>query len=81
MQLKSSQSQGLLLFKLSALQSFALGTLKIQEIIPFQPLTQLPNAQADVIGAASFRGMTLSVIDIAAAVGFLQSQLKKEKIV
>ncbi|WP_022942047.1 chemotaxis protein [Psychromonas hadalis] len=70
MQSTSSQSQGLLLFKLSPLQSFALGTLKIQEIVPYQSLTQLPNADINVIGAASIRGQTLSVIDMAAAVGF-----------
>ena len=70
MQSTSSQSQGLLLFKLSALQSFALGTLKIQEIVPYQPLTQLPNADINVIGATSIRGQTLSIIDMAAAVGY-----------
>lgn len=70
MQATSSQSQGLLLFKLSTLQSFALGTLKIQEIVPYQPLTQLPNADINIIGAISIRGETLSIIDMAAAVGF-----------
>ncbi len=70
MQSTSSQSQGLLLFKLSKSQSFALGTLKIQEIVPYQPLTQLPNADINVIGATSIRGKTLSIIDMAAAVGY-----------
>ncbi|GLS89863.1 chemotaxis protein CheW [Psychromonas marina] len=70
MQSTSSQSQGLLLFKLSALQSFALGTLKIQEIVPYQPLSQLPNADSNIIGATSIRGQTLSIIDMAAAVGY-----------
>ncbi|WP_028863657.1 chemotaxis protein [Psychromonas aquimarina] len=70
MQSTSSQSQGLLLFKLTKVQSFALGTLKIQEIVPYQPLTQLPNAEPNVIGATSIRGQTLSVIDMAGAVGY-----------
>jgi two-component system chemotaxis response regulator CheV len=70
MQSTSSQSQGLLLFKLSALQSFALGTLKIQEIVPYQALTQLPNADSNILGATSIRGQTLSIIDMAAAVGY-----------
>jgi two-component system chemotaxis response regulator CheV len=70
MQSTSSQSQGLLLFKLSALQSFALGTLKIQEIVPYQRLTKLPNTDNNIIGAASIRGQTLSIIDMAAAVGY-----------
>ena len=80
MQSTSSQSQGLLLFKLSQLQSFALGTLKIQELVPFQPLTQIPNAEPNVLGATSIRGQTISVIDIAAAVGFppLSEQEKQE---
>lgn len=70
MQSTSSQSQGLLLFKLSQLQSFALGTLKIQEIVPYQPLTKIPNSKANVLGAASIRGQTLTIIDMAAAVGY-----------
>lgn len=70
MQSTSSQAQGLLLFKLSAKQSFALGTLKVQEIVPYQPLTQIPNSEANVIGAASIRGQTLSIIDLAGAVGY-----------
>lgn len=70
MQSTSSQSQGLLLFKLSALQSFALGTLKIQEIVPYQALTQLPNSNLNIIGATNIRGQTLSIIDMAAAVGY-----------
>lgn len=70
MQSTSSQAQGLLLFKLSQLQSFALGTLKIQEIVPYKSLTQIPNAEANVIGATSIRGQTLSIIDMAAAVGY-----------
>jgi len=70
MQSTSSQSQGLLLFKLSQLQSFALGTLKIQEIVAYQPLTKIPNPQANVLGAASIRGQTLTIIDMAAAVGY-----------
>ena len=83
MQSTSSQSQGLLLFKLSQLQSFALGTLKIQELVPFQPLTQIPNAEKNVLGATSIRGQTISVIDIAAAVGFppLSEQEKAESTI
>ena len=66
----SSQSQGLLLFKLSHLQSFALGTLKIQEIVPYQSLTKLPKSEPHVVGTTSIRGQTLSIIDMAEAVGY-----------
>jgi two-component system chemotaxis response regulator CheV len=83
MQSTSSQSQGLLLFKLSAIQSFALGTLKIQEIVPYQSLTQLPNADINVLGATSIRGQTISVIDMAAAVGYtpISEQEKQNSVI
>ncbi len=83
MQSTSSQSQGLLLFKLTQVQSFALGTLKIQEIVPYQALTQLPNAEPNVIGATSIRGQTLSVIDMAGAVGYppISEEEKKDCVI
>ncbi|MCG6202278.1 chemotaxis protein [Psychromonas antarctica] len=83
MQSTSSQSQGLLLFKLSQLQTFALGTLKIQEIVPYQPLTKLPNSEANVIGAACIRGQTLTIIDMAAAVGYppISQEEKKDCVI
>jgi two-component system chemotaxis response regulator CheV len=70
MQSTSSQSQGLLLFKLTQLQNFALGTLKIQEIVPYQSLTQIPKSEPNVLGAVHIRGKTIAVIDMAAAVGY-----------
>jgi len=70
MQSTSSQSQGLLLFKLSQRQNFALGTLKIQEIVPYQPLTKLPNADKNILGTTSIRGQVLPIIDMAATVGY-----------
>jgi two-component system chemotaxis response regulator CheV len=83
MQSKSSQSQGLLLFKLTEHQSFALGTLKIQEIVPYQPLTQLPKSVKNVMGAASIRGKTLAIIDMAAAVGYppLTKEERKDAVI
>ncbi|MDF0534218.1 chemotaxis protein CheV [Shewanella yunxiaonensis] len=70
MKSKANQSQGLLLFRLSQRQLFAMGTLKIRELVPYQPLSQLPNAHAAVVGAAAIRGHTLPVVDMAAAVGY-----------
>ena len=83
MQSTSSQSQGLLLFKLSQLQSFALGTLKIQEIVPYQSLTKLPNAEPHVIGTSSIRGQVLSIIDMAEAVGYppISEEEKKDCVI
>ncbi len=70
MQSTSSQSQGLLLFKISQNQTFALGTLKVQEIVPYTHLTVLPQAHPAVLGAATIRGETIPVVDMAAAVGY-----------
>ncbi|NKF51036.1 chemotaxis protein CheV [Shewanella sp. WXL01] len=67
---KASQSQGLLLFKLNHTQLFALGTLKIRELVPFTPLTKLPNSHSAIKGTATVRGSTIPVIDMAQAIGF-----------
>ncbi|QLE86005.1 MULTISPECIES: chemotaxis protein CheV [Shewanella] len=70
MKSKASQSQGLLLFKLSQTQLFALGTLKIRELVPYTPLSAIPQSHPTIIGAATVRGHTIPVIDMAAAVGY-----------
>ncbi|PIE43686.1 MAG: chemotaxis protein CheW [Gammaproteobacteria bacterium] len=67
---KANQSQGILLFRLTPTQLFAIGTLKVREIVPYTPLTALPGSHPLVLGAASIRGMTIPVIDMAAAVGY-----------
>lgn len=67
---KSKQSQKLLLFRLSGTRLFGIGTLKIREILPFRPLTQLPHSHHAVIGTLSFRGSAVPIIDMAAAVGY-----------
>ncbi|PVZ72613.1 chemotaxis protein CheW [Pelagibaculum spongiae] len=67
----ASQSQGLLLFQLSPSRQFAMGTLKIREIIPWQKVRTIPYAHPCIIGATHIRGMTISIIDMAASVGYL----------
>ncbi len=81
---KANQSQGLLLFKLNHTQLFALGTLKIRELMPFTPLTKLPKSHPSIAGTATVRGKTIPVIDMAAAIGFKplsQEELAKSYIV
>lgn len=70
MKSKANQSQGLLLFHLSARQMFAMGTLKIRELIPYKPLNHLPKSHAAIKGTVTFRGHTIPVIDMAAAIGY-----------
>jgi len=64
------QSQKLLLFRLSGNRLFGLGTLKIREILPNMPLSRLPHSHPAIIGTATFRGGSVPVIDMAAAVGY-----------
>ena len=67
---KAKHAQKLLLFTLAERQTFAIGTLKIREIIPYVRLTKLPQDHPAVLGATTFRGTTIPVIDMAAAVGY-----------
>lgn len=51
-------------------QLFAIGTLKVREIVPYMPMTQIPYSHHHVVGTVTFRNMTVPVIDMAAAIGF-----------
>ncbi len=62
--------QKLLLFYLNDDRLFGLGTLKIREIMPYSPLSKLPKSHSAVVGTLNFRGSTVPVIDMAAAVGY-----------
>lgn len=70
MNTKARHTQKLLLFRLHGKQPFAIGTLKVREIIPFRKLTRISQDHPAVLGAAHIRGKTLPVIDMAAAVGY-----------
>ncbi|WP_404363624.1 chemotaxis protein [Marinobacter sp.] len=66
---KTTHAQKLLLFRLTGGKPFALGTLKVREISPFVPLVRMPHSHPAVVGAMTFRGSAIPVIDMAAAVG------------
>lgn len=66
---KADHSQGLLLFRLHNQQVFGLGTLKIQELVPYQPVTAMINQHRSILGALNIRGHTMPIVDLAAAVG------------
>jgi len=67
---KSNYAQGILVFKISETQRFALGTLKVREIIPYKPMHTLPGSHSTVKGAIEMRGQTIPVLDLSAAVGY-----------
>ncbi len=62
---KANQSQGMLMFTLNAQQQlFAIGTLKVREIVPYMPTTQIPYSHHHVIGTVTIRDLTVPVIDM-----------------
>lgn len=76
---QTAHSQKLLLFSLTGRKQFALGTLKIREILPYTRLTRLPHSHSAVLGTMSFRGAAVPVIDMAAAVGGRPLTLDEQK--
>lgn len=59
----------LLLFKLGGSQPFGINVFKVQEVIQCPSLTKIPHAHPAVRGIANMRGKTLSVVDLAMAIG------------
>lgn len=60
----------LLLFKLSNLdQRYGINVFKVREVLPCPHLTVMPKLQRFVMGVAHIRGQTISVIDLALAIG------------
>lgn len=77
---KANQSQGMLMFTLNTQkQLFAIGTLKVREIVPYMPMTQIPYSHHHVIGTVTIRNLTVPVIDMAAAIGFRTIQPSEYK--
>lgn len=66
---KVNYSQGLLLFSLKNGRQFALGTLKILELVPYKPVTPMIRSDAGVKGVLTIRDKTIAVIDMAEVVG------------
>jgi two-component system chemotaxis response regulator CheV len=58
-----------LIFDLGGRQKFGINVLKIQEIITCPPLTRIPHADPAVKGLAQLRDHSLTVIDLAQAIG------------
>lgn len=59
----------LLLFRLGSRQQFGINVFKVQEVIQCPPLTKIPNANSVIRGVANMRGKTISVMDLAQAIG------------
>jgi two-component system chemotaxis response regulator CheV len=59
----------LLLFRLDGKQQYGINVFKVQEVIPYQPLTAIPEAHPLVNGIATLRGVTMPIMDLSRAVG------------
>lgn len=59
----------LLLFSLGSRQRFGINVFKVQEVIMCPPLTKIANSSPIVIGMTNMRGKTISVMDLALAIG------------
>lgn len=59
----------LLLFNLGGRQRFGINVFKVQEVIHCPPLTRIVRSHPMVVGMTNMRGKTISVIDLAMAIG------------
>lgn len=59
----------LLLFRLGGEQTFGINVFKVKEVLQCPALTQLPKSDPVVSGVANIRGSTISIVDLAFAVG------------
>lgn len=60
----------LLLFHLGGEQAFGINVFKVREVIAKPKLRHIPGSSPVVCGVANIRGRTVSVIDLAQAIGF-----------
>lgn len=59
----------LLLFGLGGRQKFGINVFKVQEVIQCPPLTGVPQAHHFVRGITNMRGRTITIMDLAMAIG------------
>ena len=69
MSLVTGDALSLLLFRLHSGRLLGINLLKVNEIIPCPALTKLPNRHPHVRGIATLRGVAMTVIDLARAIG------------
>ena len=59
----------LLMFHLGGPQRYGINVFKVQEVIQCPPLTKVPNSHPVVRGIANMRGRTITITDLAMAIG------------
>jgi two-component system chemotaxis response regulator CheV len=64
----------MLLFRLGDAQLFGINVFKVREVLRRTPLERMPMAHALLAGTCDYRGQTIPVIDLAAALGYAPLQ-------
>lgn len=59
----------LLMFKLGTRHTFALNVFKVREVITIPSMNQIPGAHKNLKGVTNYRGASIPVIDLRAAIG------------
>jgi two-component system chemotaxis response regulator CheV len=60
----------MLLFRLGDAQLFGINVFKVREVLRRPPLERMPGAHELIAGSCDYRGQTIAVIDLAAALGY-----------
>ncbi len=69
-QLAGHNRLALLMFRLGADQDFGINVFKVREVIRRPPMEQMPGLHALLAGSFDYRGQTIPVIDLAAAMAY-----------
>lgn len=62
-------------------EEYAVGILKIREIVEFEPLTRIPTAPDWIRGVMNLRGSVVPVVDLAVKVGLPPTQIARRTCV
>ncbi|MFV2056049.1 MAG: chemotaxis protein CheV [Thiohalomonadales bacterium] len=68
-QLVGANRLELLLFRLNGQQLYGINVFKVQEVIRCPKLNRIPHSDSAIMGVATMRGKTISIIDLAYAMG------------
>lgn len=74
---QNDNRQEFLVFTLGPKRAFAITTLKVREIVTLKSLNQIPGSHPCIVGTMPLRGTTLSVVDLAAAIGMPNEECKQ----
>lgn len=71
----------LLLFRLTNRQIFGINVFKVREVLKCPPLRPVPHAHRHVKGVMNARGQTITIIDLGAVLGQVQTRPDEDRFV